>query len=305
LVGAEFGKRFNHYLAYNIPKIDKKSETPQQIIDSVNQQGGFGFLAHPFDSPTWFNPYSYAWKDWSVTNYTGLCLWNYYSQIAAAYNHIFKTWHSQIDFIPENIGPPSKLLKLWDQLSLTCKISVIGGSDSHGHIYFDRLDLSYRKMFKCINTHIVSDRAFTANFFQNAEIIYACLKTGSSFIGLDYFQPSTGFRFWAENKHHLYEMGDEKLFQSPVVFTIKLPAKACIQFIRNGLKIEECWGQKLQYVAAEPGVYRVEVLLPVQDKIFPWIYTNPIYLRKNPDAEEKTKKQLLYQKSLLTESVQG
>jgi predicted metal-dependent phosphoesterase TrpH len=45
LVGSEIGRRFHHYLAYNIKdQVNDESYSPQEVIDAVNRQGGFGFL---------------------------------------------------------------------------------------------------------------------------------------------------------------------------------------------------------------------------------------------------------------------
>ena len=48
LMGLEIGKMSHHYLAYDLKEMVKSgASTPQDIIDLVNAQGGFGFLAHP------------------------------------------------------------------------------------------------------------------------------------------------------------------------------------------------------------------------------------------------------------------
>ena len=50
LKGIEIGGRFHHYLAYDLKKlIAEKTLPPQEVIDRVNAQGGFGCLAHPFE----------------------------------------------------------------------------------------------------------------------------------------------------------------------------------------------------------------------------------------------------------------
>lgn len=63
-----------HYLAYGLdsfylwsgPGFNLRSS--QAMIDDVNERGGFGFIAHPYDS----KGSKWGWKDWSVTGYTGL-----------------------------------------------------------------------------------------------------------------------------------------------------------------------------------------------------------------------------------------
>jgi hypothetical protein len=280
LVGAEFGKKHNHYLAYNISKIVSNQKSSQQTIDEVNEQGGFGFLAHPLDRPTWFRPFSFPWRDWNVTNYCGICLWNFSTQWMEAYHRLYKGLRSQIRGIPEQIGPAPALLQLWDYLTLKCKLPVISGSDAHGiHILGNAL--SYQKLFRCVNIHILSDQPFTECFAENSRIIHTNLRNGHSFIGFDYFQDSQGFRFWGEAGNKIYRLGEEAVFHSPVALRINLPVKARIRLICNGALVQEHSGETLTYLTAEPGVYRVEAQLPVKGRMYPWIYSNPIYLRRN------------------------
>ena len=80
LVGLEIGKRFHHYLAYDIKDMVKSDGlTPQEVIDQVNGQGGFGFLAHPHEKGMPFSEKSlaYTWNDFSVEGYNGIDIWNF------------------------------------------------------------------------------------------------------------------------------------------------------------------------------------------------------------------------------------
>src|SRR3990167_5321186 len=49
LIGMEISTHDGHYLALNVTQeIDRDTLTTQQVIDEVNRQGGFGFIAHPY-----------------------------------------------------------------------------------------------------------------------------------------------------------------------------------------------------------------------------------------------------------------
>ena len=82
LVGLEISGRHNHYLAYNIDRVPQYDwRRPQDFIDRVRQQGGLGFIAHPFEkgSPLSEGGRSFTWEDWTVKGFNGLCLWNHTS----------------------------------------------------------------------------------------------------------------------------------------------------------------------------------------------------------------------------------
>ena len=52
------------------------------LINAVRKSGGLSFLAHPNDpATTTFNETDISSEDWSVTNYTGIELWNGLSQL--------------------------------------------------------------------------------------------------------------------------------------------------------------------------------------------------------------------------------
>ena len=77
LVGSEIGTSSHHYLAFNIThQVNDESYSPQEVIDAVNNQGGFGFLDKTFKKGMHFlqNNVTYTWRDWSVKGYTGICI---------------------------------------------------------------------------------------------------------------------------------------------------------------------------------------------------------------------------------------
>ena len=61
-----------HYLAYDIDSYVSPPNNCQDMIDEVNSQGGFGFIAHPYGGVL----DTLSWDDWNVTGYTGLEIMN-------------------------------------------------------------------------------------------------------------------------------------------------------------------------------------------------------------------------------------
>ena len=119
LLGLEIGERYHHYLAYNLREMIKgQSLGPQDVIDCVDAQGGFGFLAHPFEKGMPFSEKSvaYTWNDLSVKGYTGICIWNFSSRwkerIKTAFHALFF-----LLFRSQTLkGPSRKTLSFWDEL---------------------------------------------------------------------------------------------------------------------------------------------------------------------------------------------
>ena len=59
-----------------------------------------------------------------------------------------------------------------------------------------------------------------------------------------------------------------------------LPIPAWIKVFRDGVLVAESNDSKFAYTPKEPGVYRLEAWLHIDNEDRPWIYTNPIYVTK-------------------------
>ena len=288
LVGSEIGTSSHHYLAFNIThQVNDESYSPQEVIDAVNSQGGFGFLAHPFERGMHFlqNSVIYPWDDWSVKGYTGICIWNFSSRWK---ENVKSFWHGIFHLIFKRYtlkGPSKKTLSTWDRLCSEGRVVAIGGSDAHASsikIGVIKLKpLSYRYLLNTINTHILTLSPLSGDVTNDKEIIYTSLREGNCFIAHDDLCSAKGFSFSfrRERNKERIEMGQEAQF-SPGVVVIKLPCRGLIRIMKNGSLFNTAHGSGLSIHLHERGLYRVEVLRKTH--IFgwrPWIFSNPIYLR--------------------------
>src|SRR5258708_14272591 len=64
----------------------------------------------------------------------------------------------------------------------------------------------------------------------------------------------------------------------------RLPIEANIKLIRAGEVVAQFTDSKLSYTIREPGPYRLEAWLTVDGEERPWIFSNPIYATKPPEA---------------------
>ena len=90
---------------------------------------------------------------------------------------------------------------------------------------------------------------------------------------------ATGFRFEAEGRGEAVLMGDEVPAGAPLELHAHCPEAAALSLLRDGECVAECEGRDLEATATEPGVYRIEARLAAQ----PWIFSNPIYVRRERD----------------------
>ncbi len=288
LVGSEIGTRFHHYLAYNIKnQVADEGCSPQEVIDAVDRQGGFGFLAHPFEKGMHFlqEDVAYTWNDWSVNGYTGICIWNFSSRWK---ENVKSLWHGVFHLVFKKYtlkGPSRKTLATWDRICSSRRAVAVGGSDAHGSsmkIGFLRLTpLPYTYLLRTINTHILTAEPLKGDLIRDKENVYNSLREGNCFIAHDGLCPAKGFRFSfarEEGKEGL-SMGQEGRF-SPGELVIRLPRRGLIRVVKDGSLLKRVYGNWLSIKIHEGGVYRVEVSR--KTALFgwrPWIFSNPIYLR--------------------------
>ena len=287
ILGLEIGERYHHYLAYDLKEMVKSQDSsPQEIIDQVNAQKGFGFLAHPFEKGMPFSGKSiaYTWNDLLVKDFTGICIWNFASRWKERIKTIFHAPFILL-FKSQMLKSPSrKTLRFWDDLCRDRRVVAIGGSDAHGAKFrlgpFSFKPLSYDYLLNSINVHIFLNGALPSNFTQAKLDIYNALRQGRLFIAHEMLAPAKGFRFsYFSDDGDALCMGEEGPFKEGVLI-IESPQNGEIRLIKNGTLQKRWREQKVSIRVEEKGVYRVEVY----HRLFlfgwrPWIFSNPIYLR--------------------------
>ena len=287
LTGLEIGKDSHHYLAYGLKEmIGSNNLSPQAVIDQVNCQGGFGFLAHPFEKGMPFQQKSiaYIWKDLSVSGFTGICIWNFSSRWKERIKTVFHGI-SLLRFKSQTLkGPSKRTISFWDDLCQQRRVVAVGGSDAHGSFIrwgmINLKPLSYDFLLRSINVHVFLNRKIYKDFDKTKHDIYESMKQGRLFIAHDNLYPARGFKFFfvSDDGSDLI-MGEEDLFQ-PGNLVIELPAEGEVRILKDGLIIGKYRGMEAVYPVTERGVYRVEVYKKIP--IFgwrQWIFSNPIYLR--------------------------
>jgi len=287
LVGLEIGGRYHHYLAFRLKEMVRgKGLSPQEVIDRVRAQGGFGFLAHPFEKGMPFHEKSiaYTWNDLSVEGYTGICIWNFTSRwkerVKTAIHGLFCVAFKQYSLK----GPSKETLAFWDAKNQERKVIAIGGSDAHGSGFkwgpISLVPISYDFALTSITIHVLLDRQLSGDFEEAKGQIYGAMEQGHLFIGHDNLAPTRGFRFFFEGQSgQMAIMGEELIFE-PGILKVSTPLEGRIRIVRNGSLWAIGQGKGLEKEIAEPGVYRVEVYLRIP--VFgwrPWIFSNPIFLR--------------------------
>jgi hypothetical protein len=262
---------------------------PQKLIDQVQRSGGMSFIAHAYDPalPA-FGEDDISWENWDVRGFTGLELWNGFSELKRAIHSrlhgLFYAFFPQ--FYPQ--GPFPQVVSRWDELlaSRGGRLVALGGSDAHAlpmHMGpLRRTIFPYEYHFRAVNTHLLTDEDLRGDDFNaDKKIVLNALRQGHAFIGYDLPASTRGFRFTAQGQTGTALMGDEIRLGSGVTLQIRLPGKAECRLLRDGQVIKS-WpaGREIfTHITNQPGVYRVECYIHYLGSLRAWIFSNPIYIR--------------------------
>lgn len=286
LIGMEVNEEFNHYLALGIKEVvANNTNNPQQVINEVNRQKGIGVIAHPFEkgSPCFQDGRTFEWKDWNVSGFQGIEIWNYLSQYRDAFTSILKGIYLLLNPVAGLSPPCFRALRKIDQLQLDGeKVFAYGGSDAHGiknRVGRWKFIISpYELCFRIVNMHVLCSQKLTGELRTDKEIIYQALRNGHSWIACDYYWESDGFRFELRHGSESWPIGSEVKYRSGLYIAVKTPAKAKVILMSNGYPMKVSQGKQHFFNRIEPGIYRIEAYLKDKCRFRPWIYTNSIWV---------------------------
>jgi hypothetical protein len=276
----------NHLLVFGVNQdLAAKADDPQALIDAVHADGGICFIAHPVDpAMPDFNEPDISWVDWNVTGFTGIELWNGFSEMKSVAKS--KLQAILYGFFPKYLphGPLPDTLRRWDSLTNAGRhIVAVGGSDAHAHKMtlgpIRKVIFPYEYHFSTINTHVLATSGLTSNIENDQKMVLKALADGHCFIGNDLPAPTRGFSFYVQGSNEDVIMGDEIIGIHPLTLKADLPSPAHILLIKDGKIVKDLWGQSLIFPTNGPGVYRIEAYKRFLGKMRGWIFSNPIYVR--------------------------
>ena len=286
LIGTEITPPTNHYLALEIEKpiSREKLNDPQAFIQEVKNKGGFGFLAHPGDTGNkLLKITSRPWHNFAHEGYHGIEIWNHLTDINNNITSIPKLLQAILNPLAGLKGPNKNILRKWDELGDKRHIVAIGGVDAHGVrvklVGFSLVLFPYEKVFKTIRTHVLTRSPFTGEFMKDKNKIIQSLIKGRCYINQALLGQEPNFLFYLRTEHGIFNMGDELVQPNLGVFHISLAERAFITLLMDGNIIATGDNCKMHHPLIGKGVYRVKIEKKIKNKYYPWIFSNPIFVR--------------------------
>ena len=275
----------SHTLCFAIREdVAAMGSDPEALMAAVAAQGGFAFLAHPFerDVADFLPEPNISWRDWDVTGYAGIELWNYMSEFKSVLKN--KAQALLYAHAPDLAicGPYPETLQKWDELLIQRRVAALGGSDAHGTVYhlgpIARAVQPYDYLFRCINTHLLSGEPLTGDLEHDRAMVYEALRMGRGLLGYERPGGIAGFSFWARSGDREATMGETLAFRDRVELRVSAPGRARLRLLRDGGVVAQAVDSRLVSVNYAPGVYRVEAYRRYAGRERGWIFSNPIYV---------------------------
>ena len=274
----------NHYIALDINRTILPSDNPYDYVDAVRKQGGFGFAAHPDEAENRKNKAKpIRWLDKSVA-VDGIEIWNWFSDWADNYDETNIFTIAKAYFLRHNLikGPHVQTLKWWDDLNLKREniVPAIGGVDAHAlkiTKYIIPLKVfPYTCCFKTLTNVITLQTPMPKSFNEVKRAVLDSVRQGNNLIiNQRYSSPLKFPVFQAVNEEQAVNAGGEIELSENSYLHIKLPQKADIKIIKDGMPFYSETSQKITLKLGTCGKYRFEARL----KDTPWIFSNPIKVK--------------------------
>lgn len=277
----------SHLLVFGADRdLSAYAREPQRLIDAAQEAGGFCFLAHPYErSAAYAGEPDLDWRDWDVTGYAGLEIWNTMSEFKSHVHDLPRAL--LLAYFPDLglRGPMPQTLARWDALLANGqRVAAIGGPDAHGTLYrkgpLERPVLPYDWLFRAVRLHILTDTPFQHDLNHDRQQVYDAIRDGRSFIAYDWIGDATGFRFVARTRDgRTAGVGKEIALDTAVELEVLSPLDADLRIVHHGRVVARHRGRTLHHTVTQPGAYRVEAYRRHRLLRRTWVLTNPIYLR--------------------------
>ncbi|MDD2695602.1 MAG: CehA/McbA family metallohydrolase [Anaerolineales bacterium] len=277
----------NHLLVFGAGReLAAQAHDPQRLLDNVRQAGGLSFLAHPYElaAPAVGEP-DISWVDWDVHGYTGLELWNGFSEFKSLLKS--KLHALFYAFNPRLIAraPHPEALRKWDELlSQGRRVVAVGGSDAHALPAslgpLRKTLFPYEYHFRAINNHLFLESPLSGDIIGDRPRLLTALGSGRLFIGYDLPASTRGFRFTAQGSERVAWMGETIPAKGGVTLQIRLPLPVECRLVKDGKTIK-VWHKRhtCTYITTQPGAYRAEAYIHYLGRKRGWIFSNPIYVK--------------------------
>lgn len=275
LAGMEISAADGHLLALGVTEeIERHGRSAQDLINEVNRQGGIALIAHPAGSKS-------PWRNWEVTGIHGLEVYTLSDDMREG-SPLFLALQAFLfparPFYASRLSRPAQALKHWDRMLLRDGRRVgVGAVDAHEIHGLGMRIPPYRHTFQLARTHLL-----VSGERLGAEAVYEALRKAHAFVSIPLVGDARGFSFWAQQGGRAVGiLGDEVALAPGLKLVAWAPAAGRMVLFKDGQEVASQMTQGWTVPVQGPGIYRLEV----ERHGKPWIFSNPIFVRRSKIEE--------------------
>lgn len=269
----------NHYLAFGTDKLINPDMKPEDYIEEVHAQSGFGFAAHPDELQTRKNSAKpIRWLDKNIIP-DGVEIWNWFSVWADNYDskNIFTSAYAYLFKDKLITKPYPETLGWWDEINNKSEkiVPAAGGVDAHALKIKDYIIpvtiFPYEDMFRTITNVINLNEKLSDDFNCAKKQILNAVKTGRNLIVNRKLCKKLP-EIFVNNTGTIAYCGESIVCDNNTYITIKLGKKFTVRLLCDGKIVFEKQTAGVKIPLKNKGKYRAEVSL----NNLGYAYSNPI-----------------------------
>ncbi|MGH7151698.1 MAG: hypothetical protein ACREIU_13425 [Planctomycetota bacterium] len=162
------------------------------------------------------------------------------------------------------------VVEAWDRLAQERPFAAFAESDAHANVRWGPFHLDpYDAVLRLVRTHLLAPALEERALLES-------LAAGRGFVAFDALADARGFRFRGRAGESLAFLGETLPFTPDARLEVVAPAAGKVVFFRDGVFVAQVQGPEVVFPVTRPGVWRVEVWLPVWGTDRLWIFSNPI-----------------------------
>ncbi len=287
----EISSSDGHYAAIGLPKAPYPlGGEGRDVVEDVARLGGFGIAAHPDSAKR-----DLQWREWNVAVpalewFNGDSQWRDEQRWKLPPTLVRYLWRPA-EAVATLFDRPSAIIDRWDAMNQVRPVVALAGHDAHQRLgleggiepederFYLRLP-TYEQVFRSFSTVVEIDNPLRESADVDAPAITDAIRAGRVYTAIDAVASPAVLKFEARVGDWVARMGETVPLYGPIAISARsnAPPGSTVVLYRNGRQIDTRNGGALNWFGDQPGVYRVEVLVPGAPgrPPIPWILSNAI-----------------------------
>lgn len=265
----------HHFLIFGSQSVYPVAMTARDYVRASASDGALTIIAHPDEIRSRMKKYPpYPWTDWSVSDFTGIELWNQMSEWTEQLTP-FNKLPMALSPRKSLVGPAERTMARWDHLNRNRRYAGIASVDAHAFpVRFGPLTIEifpYKTHFRCLQTHLILDEPLSGDpVAATAQLFDAIRQCRILCCNVRWGEISESSVTIAQAGKRFFPGDSVSLADGEALLQAELSLEGEIRLIHDGGLVKSFSGREFSVAITSPGLYRLEVWKTGRG----WLFTN-------------------------------